>query len=124
MQNEIYSSFLILGVTNFNAIHGCLKCVGEGKYSHIGRCVVNTSLNKAPRTDGEFRKSFYGFHHKSITPLIQIPNLDISQGIVIADRLHLIDGALGFQTKFSNITDISEMLTSMHCLQKFTGNCV
>lgn len=113
------------GVANFNAKDGCLKCTVEGEYSYISRTVVFPSHNAPPRTDENFRKETYGAHHKTRTPLIDIPNLDMIQDIVVADSMHLIelgsmkrllkgwtDGSLGFTTKLSffEISAISEKL--------------
>lgn len=45
------------GVAGFNSKNGCLKCEGEGEYSHESRMVVFTSINSAKRTDEKFRKN-------------------------------------------------------------------
>lgn len=97
----------------------------EGEYSYISRTVVFPSINSALRTDAHFRAQLYGRHHKGSTPLIDVPNLDLIQDIVVGDRLHLIDlgvmkrllhgwrdGTLGFHTKMSllEITSMSKMM--------------
>lgn len=79
------------GVSSFNSINGCLKCCAEGEYSYESRTVIFRSLNGAPRTDANFRASAYGRHHKTVTPLADVPNLDLIEDIVVGDRLHLID---------------------------------
>lgn len=117
---------ILAGVSSFNAINGCLKCVAEGEYSYDSRTVVFTSINSAPRTDAHFRTKSYGRHHKTPTPLIDIPNLDLIQDIIVGDRLHLIDlgvtkrmlkgwrdGSLGFLTKLTAI-EIESMSKSLY----------
>ncbi|XP_065080788.1 uncharacterized protein LOC135703463, partial [Ochlerotatus camptorhynchus] len=111
-----------------NSKNGCLKCVCEGEYSYESRTVIFTSLNCAKRTDQEFRMNSYSRHQKTATPLIDIPNLDLIQNIIVADRLHLIDlgvmkrlligwrdGSLGFAAKLSSlqINDMSAMLCNI-----------
>ncbi|XP_058451148.1 uncharacterized protein LOC131430301 [Malaya genurostris] len=118
----------IKGVFGFNSKNGCLKCVCEGEYSYESRTVIFTSLNCSERTDREFRMHLYDRHHKTVTPLIDVPNMDVIQDVIVGDRLHLIDlgvmkrllngwrdGSLGFETKLSSqqITDISTMLCNI-----------
>ncbi|XP_062549439.1 uncharacterized protein LOC134214008 [Armigeres subalbatus] len=104
----------IKGVYGFNSKNGCIKCTCEGEYSYESRTVVFTSVNCAKRNDHEFRTNAYSHHQKTITPLIDIPNLDLIQDIIVADRLHLIDlglmkrlllgwrdGTLGYAAKLS-----------------------
>ncbi|XP_053685668.1 uncharacterized protein LOC128735198 [Sabethes cyaneus] len=116
------------GVANFNSKNGCLKCVGEGEYSHESRTVVFTSINSAKRTDQNFRQNAYGLHQKSSTPLLKIPSLDMIEDIIVGDRLHLIDlgvmkrlllgwrdGSLGYKSKLSSqqSNEISQILAGI-----------
>ncbi|XP_058820704.1 uncharacterized protein LOC131682907 isoform X2 [Topomyia yanbarensis] len=70
----------------------------------------------------------YDRHHKTVTPLLDVPNMDLIQDVIVGDRLHLIDlgvmkrllngwrdGSLGFDTKLSSqkISDFSTMLCSI-----------
>ncbi|XP_065095780.1 uncharacterized protein LOC135717569 [Ochlerotatus camptorhynchus] len=113
------------GVASFNSKNGCLKCVGEGEYSHESRTVVFTSINSAKRTDEKFRQNAYNHHQKATTPLIKVPSLNLIEDIIVGDRLHLIDlgvmkrlllgwrdGTLGYETKLSSqqTEQISQML--------------
>lgn len=116
------------GVYSFNSKNGCLKCTCEGEYSYESRTVIFTSLNCAKRTDQEFRMNSYRRHQKTATPLIDIPDLDLIQNIIVGDRLHLIDlgvmkrlligwrdGTLGFTAKLSahQINDLSATLRNI-----------
>lgn len=117
-----------LGVVSFNAKNGCLKCEGEGEYSHESRTVVFTAINSAKRTDEKFRQNAYNSHQKVSTPLLKIPSLDLIEDIIVGDRLHLIDlgvmkrlllgwrdGTLGYETKLSanQASQISDMLSAI-----------
>lgn len=110
-----YNFKFFIGVSSFNSINGCLKCVAEGEYSLISRTVVFTSIKSPLRNDADFRAKLYGQHHKLPTPLADIPNFDLIEDIVVGDRLHLIDlgvmkrllngwrdGALGYRTKMNS----------------------
>ncbi|CAB3221931.1 unnamed protein product [Arctia plantaginis] len=46
----------IKGVCNFNAKHGCLKCVTVGEYSYLSHTVTFPETICRPRTDQEFRE--------------------------------------------------------------------
>lgn len=76
-----------------------------------------------------FRKKAYGQHHKTVTPLTEVPNMDLIQDVIVSDRLHLIDlgvvkrllfgwrdGTLGFATKFSS-KEIEELSTFIRAIQ-------
>ncbi|XP_035794893.1 uncharacterized protein LOC118468181 [Anopheles albimanus] len=62
----------IKGVMSYNFKHGCLKC--------------EVANNDALRTDKLFRANAYKMHQKNFTPLAEIPDLDLIQDIVVADR--------------------------------------
>lgn len=78
------------GVCNFNGKHGCLKCVTVGEYSHTSHTVVFSTTKSADRTDDGFRNKIYGAHHKSESPLLQLP-IDMVKNFPVGDSLHLID---------------------------------
>ncbi|CAH2207551.1 jg27715, partial [Pararge aegeria aegeria] len=80
----------IKGVCNFNAKHGCLKCVTVGEYSHVSHTVTFPETNCRPRTDQEFREKKYGPHHKKDSPLLRLP-VDMIEDFPVADSLHLVD---------------------------------
>ncbi|CAG9793058.1 unnamed protein product [Diatraea saccharalis] len=80
----------IKGVCNFNAKHGCLKCVTVGEYSHLSHTVTFPETNCRPRTDQEFRDKKYGPHHKKDSPILRLP-VNMIQDLPIADSLHLVD---------------------------------
>lgn len=87
-----------------------------------------TSVNSTKRSDRKFRENAYNFHQKSITPLLQVPCLDLIEDIIVGDRLHLIDlgmmkrlllgwrdGTLGYGAKLSaqQTDQISQMLSNI-----------
>lgn len=75
---------------NFNAKHGCLKCVTVGEYSHTSHTVTFPDSNCRPRTDQEFRAKKYGPHHKKDSPLLRL-SVDMIEDFPVADSLHLVD---------------------------------
>ncbi|XP_058122822.1 uncharacterized protein LOC131293772 [Anopheles ziemanni] len=81
------------GTVNFNGLHGCLKCtaVGMSVRTAKGRKVVIDAVNAPPRTDAGFRSRAYNGHHLGCTPLEEITNFDMIEGVPVGDRLHLID---------------------------------
>lgn len=86
----------ILGVANFNAQNGCLKCTACGEYSYLSHSNFFPLSNSRRRTDSEFRAKSYGSHHKVDTPLLRLP-IDMIADFPIGDSLHLID--LGIMKK-------------------------
>ncbi|XP_058064990.1 uncharacterized protein LOC131214671 [Anopheles bellator] len=113
----------IKGVMNFNAKHGCLKCEAEGFFE--ANTTVFPTVEGVRRTDAKFRQGEYIDHCKFATPLLEIPNFDIVEDVIVADRLHLIDlgimkrllsgwkdGTLGFNAKLTaqQVNEVSEKL--------------
>lgn len=90
----------IKNTVNFNAFHGCLKCETNGVWSHTANTMVFPDLNARPRTDEAFRNQSDPGHHRGITPLIEVPSMDLIRDIVIGDELHLLH--LGLMKKFMN----------------------
>ncbi|CAB3245038.1 unnamed protein product [Arctia plantaginis] len=97
----------IIGVCNFNAKHGCLKCVTVGEYSYLSHTVTFPETICHPRTDQEFREKKYGNHHKKDSPLLKLP-VDMTQNFPVADSLHLVD--LGIMKRLFVVTVILENL--------------
>lgn len=81
---------VFLGVANFNAKHGCLKCTTTGEYSHISHTVYFPRAGCNLRTDKDFRNRVYGKHHKHDTPLEEL-EIDMVEDFPVGDSLHLID---------------------------------
>lgn len=67
-----------------------MKCTTVGEYSHVSHTVVYSSKEGTPRTNDKFRTKSYGNHHKSDSPLLQLP-IDMIQDFPVSDSLHLID---------------------------------
>lgn len=82
--------FLVVGVANFNAKDGCLKCTIQGEYSHDTHTVTFPGTNHPKRTDNDFRLKKYGNHYKVDSPLLQL-SIDMIEDIPVSDSLHLID---------------------------------
>lgn len=78
------------GVANFNGQHGCLKCTTVGEYSYITHCNIFPRIGCSKRTDEGFRTRQYASHHKTYTPLEELP-INMIDDFPIADSLHLID---------------------------------
>uniref|UniRef100_A0A182N9N5 Uncharacterized protein n=1 Tax=Anopheles dirus TaxID=7168 RepID=A0A182N9N5_9DIPT len=53
--------------------------------------VVFVDTNAPRRRDEAFRNGEYGLHQTGTTPLIELPNFDIIEGIISCERLHQID---------------------------------
>ncbi|XP_063375801.1 uncharacterized protein LOC134663368 [Cydia fagiglandana] len=81
---------LIKGVCNFNGKNGCLKCTVLGEYSHRSHTVIFTRVGCPKRNNEDFRLKKYGLHHKSDSPLLQLP-IDMVEDFPVSDSLHLID---------------------------------
>ncbi|XP_049291232.1 uncharacterized protein LOC125768080 [Anopheles funestus] len=79
----------IKGVANYNARHGCLKCITEGR--SMRRRVTFPTCIAPERTDERFRMRVYGDHHKFDSPILNLDNLDLISQIIVGDSLHLID---------------------------------
>lgn len=74
-----------------NSKHGCSKDTVEGQYNHISKTTVFTKLDAPKRTD-EFRnKVYFGGHQKVLSPVLEIPKLDMIQDFPIGDSMHLLD---------------------------------
>lgn len=92
-----YLLFFFLGVVNFNAKHGCLKCTTIGEYSHASHTVYFSRSGCPERTDEGFRNRIYERHHKIDSPLEEL-QIDMVRDIPVGDSLHLID--LGVMKRF------------------------
>ncbi|XP_021708989.1 uncharacterized protein LOC5577785 isoform X2 [Aedes aegypti] len=93
----------VKGVTNFNAIHGCLKCCTIGEYSKELRTTVFPQTVAECRTDRGFRDRLYGKHHQEYvqrrdgkltrtpieTPFLKLP-IDMIEEFIVSDSLHLL----------------------------------
>lgn len=104
----------IVGVSNFNGQHGCLKCKTVGVYSTLLHCNIFPDTECEKRTDAGFRAFTYGDHHKRIkfkrdgkttselehSPLLKLP-IDIVQDVIVADSLHILH--LGLMKRLLNI---------------------
>ncbi|XP_049294362.1 uncharacterized protein LOC125769615 isoform X1 [Anopheles funestus] len=116
----------IKGVANYNARHGCLKCITEGR--SMRRRVTFPTCIAPERTDEGFRMRVYGDHHKFDSPILNLDNLDLISQIIVGDSLNLIDlgntkrmlngwvnGKLGMDHKLStqHINNMSAMLVSI-----------
>lgn len=84
---------------NYNGKHGCLKCTVEGEYSHESNTVVFPRFDCPKRTNEDFRAKKYGQHHKTDSPLLELP-IDMVDDFVVGDALHLLD--LGIMKRFLN----------------------
>lgn len=81
-----------IGVKGHNSKHGCSKCTVIGEFNHTSHTVVFPKLDAPKRTDEDFRNGVYfGSHQKELTPLLDIPNLDMIQDFPIGDSMHLLD---------------------------------
>ncbi|XP_050507514.1 uncharacterized protein LOC126885126 [Diabrotica virgifera virgifera] len=87
----------ILSVVQFNAYHGCLKCIIRGEYHQIQKRMSYPQTHCQLRTDQDFRMKTDPAHHQKnndgdclTTPLESLP-IDMIKDIIIADSLHLID---------------------------------
>lgn len=67
-----------------------MKCTTVGEYSHTSHTVAFSAKEAPPRTDENFRAKSYGLHHKTDSPLLQLP-IDMIEDFPVADSLHLID---------------------------------
>lgn len=79
-----------LGVANFNSKNGCIKCTTLGEYSYISHTVYFPKTGCDLRTDEGFRSKLYGSHHKTHSPLEDLP-IDMVEDFPVGDSLHLID---------------------------------
>uniref|UniRef100_A0A182N4L1 Transposase domain-containing protein n=1 Tax=Anopheles dirus TaxID=7168 RepID=A0A182N4L1_9DIPT len=77
------------GVQGHTGRNSCLKCCCKGET--LDRRVVFVDTNAPRRTDEAFRNGEYGLHQTGTTPLIDLPNFDIIEGIISCERLHQID---------------------------------
>lgn len=67
-----------------------MKCTVKGEYSHTTHTVVFPKLDCPKRNDADFRAKKYGGHHKTDSPLLELP-IDMVEQFIVADSLHLID---------------------------------
>lgn len=79
-----------LGVVNFNAKHGCLKCTTVGTFSHISNTTIFPKFDAPRRNDIDFRANVYTEHTKYPSPISELP-IDMVEDFPVADVLHLID---------------------------------
>ncbi|GAB0100954.1 uncharacterized protein DMENIID0001_170700 [Sergentomyia squamirostris] len=82
----------VKGICNFNAYHGCSKCDCIGTFFYEdGRHMsfINTT-NANERTDETFRMRSDPKHHKTTSPLEELP-LNMIKDFPVGDALHLID---------------------------------
>lgn len=89
---------LIEGVYNSNHRYGCLRCTVEGKHSshRMSFPAIDCSL----RTDESFRNRLHPEHHKTTTPLEQLP-IDMVNDFPTSDPLHLLE--LGITKTFLSV---------------------
>lgn len=92
-------SHISLDVMNYNAVHGCMKCETEGRYSYVSNTTIFPDLNAPPRTNESFRVEYNPNHHRGKTPLLDLP-IDMVLDIPVGDELHLLH--LGLMKKFLN----------------------
>lgn len=122
---------LFTGTMNFNAYHGCLKCVTIGEYYDTHR--MSFPRTDCPlRTDESFRRRADEDHHNGTSPLEALP-IDMVKDFVIADELRLlhygvmkrlllkcwISGTYSYDTKWSGIqmTLINHRLLEFNLVQ-------
>uniref|UniRef100_A0A182XQ09 Transposase domain-containing protein n=1 Tax=Anopheles quadriannulatus TaxID=34691 RepID=A0A182XQ09_ANOQN len=118
----------IKGCAYFNATHGCMKCTCEGEFRPLSNTTTFKSINAPLRTDKEFRAGAYPDHVKVISPLLEIPDIDIIRDVIISESLHLFylgilkrllfgwrDGKLGKCYKWSGMQcdSVSEHLVGI-----------
>lgn len=78
------------GTANFNAQHGCQKCIIVGSYNELSHTnVFGTGREFPKRTDEGFRSNDCEKHHKCKSPLVQL-DLDMVKQFPIGDSLHLL----------------------------------
>lgn len=79
----------ILGTVNFNAKHGCQKCLTIGKYDKTARTMSFPIINADRRTDQMFRQRTDPHHHKENSLLEQLP-INMISTFRVSDTLHLL----------------------------------
>nr|XP_049462023.1 uncharacterized protein LOC125906577 [Anopheles coluzzii] len=105
-----------------------MKCTCEGEFSPLSNTTTFKSINAPLRTDKEFRAGAYPDHVKVISPLLEIPDIDIITDVIISESLHLFylgilkrllfgwrDGKLGKCYKWSGMQcdSVSEHLVGI-----------
>lgn len=89
---SLYQIISFIGIAGHNSKDGCSKCTVRGEFNQISHTVVFPKLDAPKRTDADFRnKMYFGGHQKELTPLLDIPNLDMIQDFPIGDSMHLLD---------------------------------
>nr|CAI5844559.1 unnamed protein product [Callosobruchus analis] len=104
----------IKGTPGCNAENSsCIKCIVTGEWDQRGRHMSYPKIDCPKRTDLSFRNKLDVDHHKSHSPLTELP-IDMIEDFVVADSLHLLDlgimrrcllgwreGSYNFKTKLS-----------------------
>lgn len=110
-------SLFIAGTMYFNAKHGCQCWNIVGKHSKDSNTVVFTQIdNNKRQTDALFRANAYPKHQRAITPLVDLPNVDMIQDFVVSDPLHLLE--LGVMKRLLIAWRIGNMLCARWCDNK------
>ncbi|XP_055682561.1 uncharacterized protein LOC129789619 [Lutzomyia longipalpis] len=111
----------VKGIVYFNHYSGCSKCTVSGSFFD---CMVFTRIDAVKRDDSSFRSRREPEHHKTTSPLENLP-IDMVEHFPVSDNLHLFDlgimkrqlegwttGKFNYRTKWSNaqITEICQLL--------------
>lgn len=111
------------GIIGHNGYCGCERCNVIGEYSHVSHHVTYIGTNYTLRTDDSFRKRNQLKHHKTTSPLEELP-IDMVKDFVL-DYMHLflpgmqkfllkcwMKGTASFKSKLSamDMHNISERL--------------